>query len=131
MTAQNREEVREFLTTRRAKVHPHQVGLAPGTNRRIPGLRRTEAALLAGVSVEYYSRLERGDLAGASDAVLHAIADALLLDEAEREHLFHLARAADASRSGATTMSAATPRASNGSTSRSSATSNFSSRAPS
>ena len=66
------------------------------------GLRRTEAALLASVSVEYYSRLERGDLAGASDTVLHAIADALLLDEAEREHLFHLARAANASRSGAT-----------------------------
>jgi transcriptional regulator with XRE-family HTH domain len=97
MTPQNRDEVREFLTTRRAKVQPHHVGLAPGTNRRVPGLRRTEAALLAGVSVEYYSRLERGDLAGASDAVLHAIADALLLEEAEREHLFDLARAANAS----------------------------------
>jgi hypothetical protein len=93
MTAQNRDEVREFLTTRRAKVQPHQVGLAPGTNRRVPGLRRTEAALLAGVSVEYYSRLERGDLAGASDAVLHGIA----LEEAEREHLFDLARAVNAS----------------------------------
>ncbi|MGO4805218.1 helix-turn-helix transcriptional regulator [Arthrobacter sp. 2MCAF15] len=97
MTAENREEVREFLTTRRAKVQPQQVGLAPGTNRRVPGLRRTEAALLAGVSVEYYSRLERGDLAGASDAVLHAIADALLLDDAERDHLFDLGRAANAS----------------------------------
>jgi transcriptional regulator with XRE-family HTH domain len=93
MAAQNRADVREFLTTRRAKVRPDQVELAPGPNRRVPGLRRTEVALLAGVSVEYYSRLERGDLAGASDAVLHAIAGALQLDEAERDHLFDLARA--------------------------------------
>ena len=93
MGARNRDDVREFLTTRRAKVRPDQVELAPGPNRRVPGLRRTEVALLAGVSVEYYSRLERGDLAGASDAVLHAIAGALQLDEAERDHLFDLARA--------------------------------------
>jgi transcriptional regulator with XRE-family HTH domain len=93
MAARNRDDVREFLTTRRAKVRPGQVGLAPGPKRRVPGLRRTEVALLAGVSVEYYSRLERGDLSGASDAVLHAIAGALRLDEAEREHLFDLARA--------------------------------------
>lgn len=97
MTERNRDEVREFLTTRRAKVRPDQVGLAPGPNRRVPGLRRTEVALLAGMSVEYYSRLERGDLTGASDAVLHSIAGALLLDEAEREHLFDLARATSAS----------------------------------
>ena len=97
MTTRNRDEVREFLTTRRAKVQPAQVDLAPGPNRRVPGLRRTEVALLAGVSVEYYSRLERGNLAGASDAVLHAIAGALQLDEAEREHLFDLARAASVS----------------------------------
>jgi transcriptional regulator with XRE-family HTH domain len=93
MGARNRDDVREFLTTRRAKVRPDQVELAPGPNRRVPGLRRTEVALLAGVSVEYYSRLERGDLSGASDAVLHAIAGALQLDEAERDHLFDLARA--------------------------------------
>ena len=93
MTARNRDDVREFLTTRRAKVQPDQVGLAAGSNRRVPGLRRTEVALLAGVSVEYYSRLERGDLSGASDAVLHAVAGALLMDDAERDHLFDLARA--------------------------------------
>jgi hypothetical protein len=94
MTTRNRDEVREFLTTRRAKVLPDQVHLAPGPNRRVPGLRRTEVALLAGVSVEYYSRLERGDIAGASEDVLHAIAGALQFDEAERDHLFDLARAA-------------------------------------
>jgi transcriptional regulator with XRE-family HTH domain len=93
MANQNRDDVREFLTSRRAKVRPEQVRLAPGPNRRVPGLRRTEVALLAGVSVEYYTKLERGDLTGASDTVLHAIANALLLDEAERDHLFHLARA--------------------------------------
>jgi transcriptional regulator with XRE-family HTH domain len=98
MSAQNRDAVREFLTTRRAKVRPEQVELAAGPNRRVPGLRRSEVALLAGMSVEYYARLERGDLAGASESVLHAIADALLLDEAEREHLFDLARAAEPSR---------------------------------
>jgi transcriptional regulator with XRE-family HTH domain len=97
MTTQHRDDVREFLTTRRAKVRPDQVELAPGPNRRVPGLRRTEVALLAGVSVEYYSKLERGNLAGASDAVLHAIAGALQLDEAERDHLFDLARAAGTS----------------------------------
>jgi transcriptional regulator with XRE-family HTH domain len=97
MIQRNRDEIREFLTTRRAKVRPDQVGLAPGAHRRVPGLRRTEVAMLAGMSVEYYSRLERGDLTGASDAVLHGIARALLLDEAEREHLFDLARAASTS----------------------------------
>ena len=94
MAASNRDDVREFLTTRRAKVRPDQVDLAAGTNRRVPGLRRTEVALLAGVSVEYYAKLERGDLGGASDAVLHAIAGALQLNDAERDHLFDLARAA-------------------------------------
>ncbi|WP_206609157.1 helix-turn-helix domain-containing protein [Curtobacterium citreum] len=89
--------VREFLTTRRAKVQPEQVSLPGGSNRRVPGLRRNEVAMLAGVSVEYYAKLERGNLAGASDAVLAAIADALLLDDAERAHLFDLARTANAS----------------------------------
>jgi len=64
MTAYNREAVREFVSTRRARGRPDQVGLVVGPNRRVPGLRRTEVALLAGVSVEYYARLERGDLAG-------------------------------------------------------------------
>lgn len=90
----NREDVREFLVTRRARIRPEQVELPTGSNRRVPGLRRAEVALLAGVSVEYYSRLERGDLRGASESVLHAIATALVLDDAEREHLFDLARAA-------------------------------------
>ncbi|WES64412.1 helix-turn-helix transcriptional regulator [Microbacter sp. GSS18] len=91
----NRNEVREFLTSRRAKLTPEHVGLPPGSNRRVPGLRRTEVAMLAGVSIEYYSKIERGNLAGASDSVLDAVAKALRLDDAERGHLFDLARAAN------------------------------------
>ena len=91
----NRSEVREFLTTRRAKVTPQQAGLPVVGQRRVPGLRRGEVAGLAGVSIEYYSRLERGQLAGVSGSVLDAIARALQLDTAEREHLYDLARAAD------------------------------------
>lgn len=88
-------DIREFLASRRAKITPQQAGLpAYGGNRRVPGLRREEVALLAGVSIDYYVRLERGHLAGASDTVLHAVADALQLDDAERRHLFDLARAA-------------------------------------
>lgn len=90
----NRAEVREFLTSRRAKLTPDAVGLPPGTTRRVPGLRRSEVALLAGVSIEYYAKLERGQIAGASEAVLHAIAGALHLDDAEHAHLFDLARTA-------------------------------------
>lgn len=86
--------MREFLTTRRAKVSPQQAGLPTfGGTRRVPGLRREEVALLAGVSADYYIRLERGNLAGVSDQVLDALARALQLDEAERSHLFDLARA--------------------------------------
>lgn len=93
----NRSEVREFLASRRARITPAQAGLpAWGGTRRVPGLRREEVALLAGVSVDYYTRLERGDLAGVSDAVLDAIAGALQLDEAERTHLHNLARTAQA-----------------------------------
>ncbi|MFB4304328.1 helix-turn-helix domain-containing protein [Actinomadura sp. NTSP31] len=91
----NRHEVREFLMSRRAKVTPAQAGLPAGAGRRVPGLRRSEVAMLAGVSVEYYARLERGAIRGASAAVLNAIADTLHLDDAERAHLFDLARAAD------------------------------------
>ncbi|MFD5818421.1 helix-turn-helix domain-containing protein [Streptomyces sp. NPDC127038] len=88
-------EVREFLSTRRARITPQQAGLPVyGGNRRVAGLRREEVALLAGVSVDYYIRLERGNLAGASDSVLEALAHALQLDEAERTHLYDLARAA-------------------------------------
>ncbi len=94
-TAQHRAQVRDFLTSRRERITPEQAGLpAYGGNRRVKGLRREEVALLAGVSVDYYVRMERGNLAGASDAVLGGVATALQLDEAEREHLFALARAA-------------------------------------
>ncbi len=95
----NRDEVKAFLSSRRAKVTPEQAGLALyGRNRRVPGLRRSEVADLAGVSVEYYSQLERGNLMRrASESVLDALGRALQLNEAEREHLLDLARAADAS----------------------------------
>lgn len=93
----NRDDVKDFLVSRRARVRPEQVGLPSGPNRRVAGLRRGEVAMLADVSVEYYSRVERGSLAGVSDSVLHAIARALLLDDAERDHLFDLARAANTS----------------------------------
>jgi transcriptional regulator with XRE-family HTH domain len=90
-----RAEVREFLSTRRARLTPEKAGLpAYGGNRRVAGLRREEVAMLAGVSVDYYVRLERGNLSGASDSVLDSIASTLQLDEAEREYLFRLARAA-------------------------------------
>src|SRR5688572_7697850 len=91
----NRAEVREFLISRRAKLTPQRAGLPNAGNRRVPGLRRGEVAGLAGVSIEYYSKLERGALAGASATVLDAVARALQLDDAERAHLFHLAHAAD------------------------------------
>jgi transcriptional regulator with XRE-family HTH domain len=91
----SRSEIREFLASRRARIPPVQVGVeTSGGKRRVPGLRRAEVAQLAGVSVEYYTRLERGHLAGASERVLDAIAGALQLDESEREYLFDLARAA-------------------------------------
>jgi transcriptional regulator with XRE-family HTH domain len=92
---ENRAVVREFLMLRRARVTPDAVGLPAGPHRRVAGLRRTEVATLAGVSVEYYAKLERGAIAGASASVLDAISAALLLDDTERAHLFDLARAAD------------------------------------
>ncbi|MGM1065113.1 helix-turn-helix transcriptional regulator [Saccharothrix sp. Mg75] len=93
----HRAEVREFLSSRRARITPEQAGLPAygGGNRRVKGLRREEVALLAGVSIDYYVRMERGNLSGASEGVLDAVSRALRLDEAEREHLFALARAAD------------------------------------
>lgn len=91
----NRNEIRQFLGSRRAAISPERAGLpAYGGNRRVPGLRREEVALLAGVSIDYYIRLERGNLGGVSETVLEALARALQLDEAERAHLFDLARAA-------------------------------------
>jgi transcriptional regulator with XRE-family HTH domain len=90
-----RSEIREFLSSRRARINPKQAGLPVyGANRRVPGLRREEVALLAGVSVDYYTQMERGNLGGVSDSVLDALAVALQLDEAERSHLFNLARTA-------------------------------------
>ena len=88
-------EIAEFLTSRRAKLTPEQVGLPTYGPRRVPGLRREEVASLAGVSVEYYKRLERGNASGVSESVLEALAQALQLDDAERAHLFDLARAAN------------------------------------
>ncbi|MBB2914391.1 transcriptional regulator with XRE-family HTH domain [Streptosporangium becharense] len=90
----HRSQIREFLTSRRARISPQQAGLPSYGTRRVPGLRRAEVAQLAGVSVEYYSRLERGDLSGVSEHVLDALARALRLDDAERTHLEDLARAA-------------------------------------
>ena len=94
----HRSEVRDFLTSRRARLTPDDAGLpAFGGPRRVKGLRREEVATLAGVSVDYYNRMERGNLSGVSESVLLALADALHLDEAERAHLSDLARAANAS----------------------------------
>ena len=89
-----KSEIREFLTSRRAKLTPDEVGLTSYGPRRVPGLRREEVAVLAGVSVPYYTRIERGDMNGVSDGVLQALSRALQLDEAEHAHLFDLARAA-------------------------------------
>jgi transcriptional regulator with XRE-family HTH domain len=86
-------ELRDFLRARRARVTPEDAGLAPEPGvRRVPGLRREEVARLAGVSVDYYVRLERGRNLNVSESVLDAIARALLLDETERQHLFAVAK---------------------------------------
>ena len=90
----NQAEVRELLGTRRARLTPDQTGMIGGGRRRVPGLRREEVAMLAGMSTDYYARMERGNLAGVSPEVLDAVARALRLDEAETEHLHDLARAA-------------------------------------
>ncbi|MEV4112525.1 helix-turn-helix transcriptional regulator [Nonomuraea sp. NPDC049695] len=92
----NRAEVSAFLRSRRDKITPEQAGLPAHGQRRVPGLRRGEVATLAGVSVEYYTRLERGNLGGVSDSVLDALARALRLDDTERDHLYALAHAATA-----------------------------------
>ncbi|UKA61484.1 helix-turn-helix transcriptional regulator [Arthrobacter sp. FW306-04-A] len=91
-----RDDIRAFLITRRAKISPEQAGIPVyGELRRVPGLRREEVAQLAGVSADYYTRLERGSIRGVSDAVLEAVSSALQLDEAERAHLMDLARTAN------------------------------------
>ena len=92
----NRDDVRQFLAIRRARITPQQVGLpVHDSSRRVPGRRREEVAVLAGVSIDYYTRLERGNLTGVSASVLEAVARVLQLDEAERAHLFELARTAN------------------------------------
>lgn len=92
-----RNEIREFLRSRRARITPEEAGLPSyGGNRRVIGLRREEVAMLAGVSVDYYVRMERGSLGGASESVLDALATALHLEEAERDHLYSLARESSA-----------------------------------
>jgi transcriptional regulator with XRE-family HTH domain len=91
----NRADIRDFLTSRRARITPEQAGLLPGGGRRrVTGLRREEVAVLAGVSTDWYTRLEKGHISGVSESVLEAVARALQLDEAERTYLFDLARAA-------------------------------------
>lgn len=94
----NREQVREFLVSRRARIDPDEAGLPSVGTRRVPGLRRSEVATLAGISVEYYAKIERGALGTASPAVLDGLARALRLDDAERAHLLHLADAAGGTR---------------------------------
>jgi hypothetical protein len=96
-----KDEVREFLVSRRAHVTPDQAGLPEsGGDRRVPGLRREEVAALAGVSLDYYTQLERGDIRGASESVLNAVARALRLNDVERAHLFDLARTPPAAHGG-------------------------------
>lgn len=90
----HRARIRDFLATRRAKLTPEQVALPTSGRRRVPGLRREEVAVLAGVSTEWYTRLEKGHISGVSDEVLDAVAQALRLDQDERTYLFDLARAA-------------------------------------
>ncbi|HEY5821160.1 MAG TPA: helix-turn-helix transcriptional regulator [Propionibacteriaceae bacterium] len=92
----DRKDVQDFLASRRARLTPEDVGLGTyGERRRVKGLRREEVAVLAGVSVDYYARLERGNLAGASESVLDSLARALRLDDAERQHLFDLAHSGE------------------------------------
>ena len=94
-----RAQVRDFLVTRRNRLTPEAAGLPVyGGNRRVPGLRREELAILAGISADCLVRLERGDLSGASESALEGLAAALQLDEAERGHLYDLARASSALR---------------------------------
>lgn len=88
-----RSEIRDFLATRRARLRPEQAGVPIiSGRRRVPGLRREEVALLAGVSTDYYTRLEKGHVGGVSDEVLNAVARALQLDDAELAHLHDLIR---------------------------------------
>jgi len=91
------DDIGEFLTSRRAKLTPTEAGLPDfGGRRRVPGLRREEVALLAGMSAEYYKRVERGNASGVSEAVIDGISRALQLTDAEHAHLHDLIRTANA-----------------------------------
>ena len=90
----HKEQVSDFLRSRRDRISPEQAGIIGGGRRRVPGLRREEVAMLTGVSVEYYARMERGELGGVSTEVLDALARALRLDDAKTDHLHALGRAA-------------------------------------
>ncbi|MCZ9343565.1 helix-turn-helix transcriptional regulator, partial [Streptomyces sp. TRM76130] len=94
MTHPYARELGDFLRARRGRLRPQDVGLEPGGRRKVSGLRREELALLAGLSTDYYQRMEQGREVRPSDDVLDALAGALGLDDAERRHLFGLARAA-------------------------------------
>lgn len=96
----HQSEVREFLTTRRARMTPDRAGIIGGGRRRVEGLRREEVAMLAGMSVDYYARMERGNLSGVSPEVLGSLSRALQLDDAETAHLHDLARSAAPARPG-------------------------------
>jgi transcriptional regulator with XRE-family HTH domain len=98
MATNSRAEIRQFLMSRRARISPQSTGIADSARaRRVPGLRREEVAQLAGLSADYYRRLERGNLSGVSDTILDALARVLRLDDAERAHLFGLAATATTS----------------------------------
>nr|BFE60446.1 helix-turn-helix transcriptional regulator [Dactylosporangium thailandense] len=94
MTHPYARELGDFLRARRDRLRPRDVGLEPGGRRKVAGLRREELALLAGLSTDYYQRMEQGREVRPSDDVLDALAGALGLDEQERRHLFTLAQAA-------------------------------------
>jgi transcriptional regulator with XRE-family HTH domain len=94
MAQDPRRELAEFLRTRRMRVRPEDLGLEPGPRRRVAGLRREELALLAGVSTDYYQRMEQGRDVRPSDQVLDALARALRFSSEESRHLHSLAAAA-------------------------------------
>ena len=91
LAGHRRRELAEFLRTRRSRLRPEDIGLPPGVRRRTPGLRREEVAQDAGVGVTWYTWLEQGRPIKASEQVLDAVARALRLDDAEREHMYQLA----------------------------------------
>ncbi|MDP9852678.1 helix-turn-helix transcriptional regulator [Corynebacterium lowii] len=92
----NETNAHNFLISRRSRITPSDVGLPTyGERRRVPGLRREEVAMLAGISADYYGRLERGELRGVSNSVLESLTQALQLNEDEKSHLYNLARSAN------------------------------------